>query len=84
MATFAHEYAWLIGAFHPVDPLVIDSLILDPLIIYGASVKLSRLFSCFTLRTNRMTKVHFQPKASMDAVRDPRERKSKCLEKLQL
>ena len=83
MATFTHKYTWLIGAFHFVAPLSLVSLLINEQASYGASSKLSRLFSCFIPRSIKLTKADCQPAAAMDAVQDPRERKSKCLEKLQ-
>ena len=82
MATFTHKYAWLIGAFHFVAPLSLVSLLIIEQVSYGASSKLSRLFSCFILRFIRLTKADCQPAAAMDAVQDPRERKSRYPEKL--
>ena len=82
MATFTHEYAWLIGAFHFVAPLSLVSPQIDEQVSYGVSSKLSRLFSRFIRRTIRSTRADCQPAAAMDAVLDPRERKSKCPEKL--
>ena len=83
MATFTHKYTWLIGAFHFVAPLSLIPLLINERVSYGASSKLSRLFSCFIPRSIRLTKADCQPAAAMDAVQDPRERKSKCPEKLQ-
>ena len=83
MATFTHKYAWLIGALHVIAPLSLVSLFINEQVSYGASSKLSRLFSCLIPRTIRLTRGDCQPAAAMDAVQDPRERKSKCPEKLQ-
>ena len=82
MATFTHKYARLIGAFHFVAPLSLVSLLINEQVSYGASSKLSRLFSCFIPRTIGLTRADCQPAAAMDVVQDPRERKSKCPEKL--
>ena len=82
MATFTHEYAWLISAFHFGAPLSLVSQLINEKISYGASSKLSRLFSCLIPRTIRLTRGDCQPAAAMDVVRDPKERKSKCPEKL--
>ena len=82
MATFTHKYAWLIGAFHLIAPLSLVSLLINERFSYVATGKLSRLFSCFMPRSIRLTKADCQPAAAMDAVQDPRERKSKCPEKL--
>ena len=83
MATFTHKYARLVGAFHFVAPLSLIPLLISEHVYYGAYSKLSTLFRCFIARSIRLTKADCQPAAAMDAVQDPRERKSKCLEKLQ-
>ena len=82
MATFTHKYTRLIGAFHFVAPLSLISPLINEHVNYGASSKLSRLFSCFIPSSIRLTKVDCQPAAAMDAVQDPKERKSKCPVKL--
>ena len=82
MATFTHKCTWLIGAFHFAAPFSLISLLINEQVSYGASSKLSRLFSCFIARSIKLTKADCQPAAAMDAVQDPRERKSKCPEKL--
>ena len=82
MAAFTHKNAWLIGAFHYAAPFSLVSLILIEPVSYGASSKLSRLFSYFIPRSIRLSMADCQPAAAMDAVQDPKERKSKCPVKL--